>query len=57
MGLIHAVKEEAHHLHEIEAEGKEGATPFIAILEVALFLLPIVLLVGGLTFVAYYLIG
>ena len=57
MGLIHAVKEEAHHLHEIETEGKEGATPFIAILEVALFLLPIVLLVGGLTFAAYYLIG
>jgi hypothetical protein len=56
--LRHPVREveaEAHHLHEIEREGERGETPFIAILGMVIFLLPIVVLVLGLAFAAYYL--
>jgi hypothetical protein len=52
---VRAVEAEAHHLHEVEREGESGETPFIAILGIVIFLLPIVLLVLGLTFAAYYL--
>jgi hypothetical protein len=54
----HPVREleaEAEHLIELEREGKSEATPLVAILGVVLFLLPIVLLVLGLAFAAYYL--
>jgi hypothetical protein len=49
------LKRDARHLRDVEAAGESGETPYIAILEVALFLLPIVLLVLGLAFAAYYL--
>jgi hypothetical protein len=52
---VRAVEAEAHHLHEVEREGESGETPLIAILGVVIFLLPIVLIVLGLTFAAYYL--
>jgi hypothetical protein len=47
---VRAVEAEAH-----EREGESGETPLIAILGVVIFLLPIVLIVLGLTFAAYYL--
>jgi hypothetical protein len=52
---VRAVEAEAHHLREVEREGKSGETPLIAILGIVIFLLPIVLVVLGLTFAAYYL--
>jgi hypothetical protein len=52
---VRKVEAEAHHLHEVEREGESGETPFIAILGIVFFLLPIVLLVLGLAFGAYYL--
>jgi hypothetical protein len=56
--LRHPVREieaEVEHLVEVEREGESGETPFIALVGVILFLLPIVLLVLGLAFAAYYL--
>jgi hypothetical protein len=56
--LRHPVREveaEVDHLREVEREGESGETPFIAILGIILFLLPIVALVLGLAFAAYYL--
>jgi hypothetical protein len=38
---IRKVEDEVHHLHEVEQLGEAGETPFIAILGVLLFLLPI----------------
>jgi hypothetical protein len=56
--LRHPVREleaEVEHLREVEQEGESGETPFIAILGLILFLLPIFLLMVGLAFAAYYL--
>ena len=56
--LRHPVREiegEVEHLREVEEEGESGETPFIAIAGIILFLLPIVVLVLGLAFAAYYL--
>lgn len=52
---IRAIEAEAERLREIEREGESAETPLVAILGVILFLLPIVLLVLGLAFAAYYL--
>lgn len=52
---LRTVEAEAEHLREIEKEGESPVTPFIAILGIVLFLLPIVVLVGGLVFAAYFL--
>lgn len=49
------IEAEVEHLRELEREGESGETPFIAIAGIVLFLLPIVLLVLGLAFAAYYL--
>jgi hypothetical protein len=38
---VHSAAHEAHHLHEIERVGESGETPFIALLGVFLFLVPI----------------
>ena len=54
---VRGVEDEAHHLREIEREGESGETPFIAILGVLLFLLPIAAVMMGLAFLAYYVIG
>jgi Xaa-Pro aminopeptidase len=56
--LRHPVREieaEAEHLHKVEEAGESGVTPFIAIAGIVLFLLPIVLLVLGLAFAAYFI--
>jgi hypothetical protein len=56
--LRHPVREieaEVEHLREVEREGESGETPFIAILGIILFLLPIVAVLLGLAFAAYYL--
>jgi hypothetical protein len=54
-GSVRKLEAEPHHLHEIEQQGEAGATPFIAIGGLILFLLPIFLLMLGVAFTAYYL--
>jgi len=49
------VESEAHHLHDVEQAGESGETPYIAILGLFLFLVPIVILLLVLAFGAYYL--
>ena len=51
---VEKVEAEVHHLHEVEQRGESGETPFIAILGVFLFLVPIFLVMAGLAFAAYY---
>jgi hypothetical protein len=52
---VRGIEAEAEHLLEVEREGQSEATPFIAILGIVAFLTPIVLLILGLAFAAYYL--
>jgi hypothetical protein len=52
---VQKLEDEAHHLHEVEEEGESGEAPFIAILGLILFLVPIFLLMLGLAMAAYYL--
>ena len=52
---VREIEAEAEHLLEVERKGESEATPLIAILGVVLFLAPIVLLILGLAFAAYYL--
>ena len=52
---VHAVEAEAKHLHEVERAGESPETPFIAVLGVFLFLLPLFLILLGIAFGAYYL--
>jgi hypothetical protein len=54
---IRKVEAETHHLHEVERAGEAGDTPFIAILGIFLFLLPIFGLILGLAFAAFYLVA
>jgi hypothetical protein len=54
---VRTVEAEAHHLHEIERTGSAGETPFIAILGVFLFLLPIFVLMVGLVILGIKLAG
>jgi hypothetical protein len=54
---VHAVEADAHHLHEIERVGQSGETPYIAILGVFLFLVPIFCIMLGLALLAVYLVG
>jgi hypothetical protein len=53
---IRKVEAEAHHIHEVERAGDSGETPFIAILGVFLFLLPIFGLMLGLAIAASYIV-
>ena len=55
--MKHRVEAEAHHLHEVEVEGVSPATPLLATLRVALFLLPIVALVIAVAFLAAHFFG
>jgi hypothetical protein len=48
--------DEAHRLHEVERKGESGETPFIAMLGVILFLLPLAALMMALAFTAFYLV-
>jgi hypothetical protein len=52
---VETVEGEAHHLHEIEQAGESGEAPFIAILGVFLFLLPIAAFMMIVAFSAYHL--
>jgi hypothetical protein len=52
---VRKVEAEAEHLLEIERAGEGGETPLVAVFGIILFLVPIVLLIGGLSFAAYYL--
>jgi nitrogen fixation/metabolism regulation signal transduction histidine kinase len=54
---VRKIESEAHHLHEVEQVGVGGETPFVAILGVFLFLVPIFAVMLGLAFAAYYLVG
>jgi Xaa-Pro aminopeptidase len=52
---VREIEAEAEHLREVEREGERAETPIIAIFGIILFLLPIVVLILGLVFAAYYL--
>ncbi len=52
---VEAIEAEAHHLHEVEQAGESGEAPFIAILGVFLFLLPIAAFMMIVAFSAYYI--
>jgi hypothetical protein len=52
---VRKMEAEAEHLHEIEQAGETGETPFIAMLGLVFLLLPIVVVISGLAFAAYYL--
>ena len=54
---IRGIESETHHLHEIEQKGDSGETPFIAILGLVLFLLPLALVIMALAFGAAWLFG
>jgi hypothetical protein len=53
----HRVEAEAHHLHDVERAGESGEAPFIAMLGLILFLIPIFLIMLGLALLAAWLIG
>jgi hypothetical protein len=52
---VQSIEAEAHHLIEIEQTGDSPATPFIVLIGIVLFLLPIVIVILGLAFGVYYL--
>ena len=52
---VEAVEAQAHHLIEVERAGESGETPFIVLIGIVLFLLPIFGVIVGLAFAAYYL--
>lgn len=52
---IRSAETELRDLHAIEHEGDAPETPFIAMLGLILFFLPIFLVMAGLAFAAYYL--
>jgi nitrogen fixation/metabolism regulation signal transduction histidine kinase len=54
---VQKIEAEAEHLVEVERIGDSPETPFIAILGVVLFLLPILTIMLGLAFAAYFLSG
>jgi hypothetical protein len=54
---VRKIEAEAHHLREVEQVGESGETPFVAMLGVFFFLLPIFALILGLAFAAYYIAG
>ena len=49
------LEQRAHDLHEREYEGETAATPLLAVAGIVLFLVPVVLLVGGTALALYYL--
>ena len=53
---VRAAEDEARHLHDIEKEGTNAATPLISIASVAMFLLPVIVVVMGTALALYYLV-
>lgn len=53
--ITRRIADVAHRLHAKEVAGESAATPAIVLLEVVLFLIPILLAIGALSFAAYYL--
>jgi len=49
------VEAEAEHLRQVEQTGEAGETPFIVILGLVFFLLPLFLFLVGVAFAAYYI--
>ena len=54
---VRRVEGEAHHLHQVEQAGESGETPFIAILGLVLFLVPVFAVMLGLALLFAYLVG
>jgi hypothetical protein len=54
---VRKIEAEAHHLHEVERTGESGETPYIAILGVFLFLVPIFGFMIGLAALGVYIAG
>jgi len=52
---VRGAESEVHHLREIEHKGEAGESIYIATLGVILFLIPIVVCVMLLAFIAFYL--
>jgi hypothetical protein len=52
---VRTIEREAHHLHEVEQVGESEWTPWIAILGLVLFFVPVFVLMTALTFAASYL--
>jgi hypothetical protein len=52
---IEKLEHRAQHLHEIEHLGESAAAPLIAILGLVLFFATVCIVVGALSFAAYYL--
>jgi hypothetical protein len=52
---LRKVEAEADHLRDVEQHGEAGSTPYIAVLGVFFFLLPIFVFMLGVAFAAYYL--
>jgi hypothetical protein len=49
------IEREAHHLHEVEQVGESEWTPWLAILGLVLFFVPVFVLMMALTFAAAHL--
>jgi hypothetical protein len=52
---VRGVEAEVEHLREVEEQGESGETPLIAVFGVILFLIPILVVIAGLCFAAYYI--
>jgi hypothetical protein len=52
---VKTIEAEAHHLHDVEQAGSSGKAPFIAILGVFLFVVPIAAFMMIVAFSAYSL--
>jgi hypothetical protein len=53
--LIRGAEAESRHLYVVEEKGEAGETPFIVLLGLVLFFLPVFLVMLGLALAAYYL--
>jgi hypothetical protein len=52
-----AAEAEAHHLHEVEQSGESGETPYVAVLGLLIFLLPIAVVMLLIALGAAWLFG
>jgi hypothetical protein len=53
--LFRTIEREARHLHELEQVGESDWTPWLAILGLVLFFVPVFVLMTALSFAAAYL--